>query len=449
MRIPYGISNYGKVVEEGFYYVDKTPFIPLLEKAGDYLFLLRPRRFGKSLWMSTLEFYYDLNRRERFQELFGKTAIGRGPTAEQGRYCVLGLDFSAVSPDPSEVKRSFNQHVWLRAYNFLKRYQDVLGDAGRSALDEIRENRDADFVTGVVTEATGRAGLKIYLFIDEYDNFANTILASRGPDAYEGLTHGPGFYRAFFNVLKSWTRAGDSPLARLLVTGVSPLAMDDVTSGFNIGENLSLDVAFNDLFGFTRGEVLRLFRYYGKTESLSFAPEDFASRIRDWCDHYRFAPQAPPDEERLFNPDMVLYLLKEALKNGRLPEEMIDHNVKTDYGKLRHLVMTSRSGGPEPNGNFDQLRKISEEGFVHARIVPSFPAEEVAYPENFVSLLFYLGLLTIGDRAEGASRLVVPNETVRRLHYEYLQRGYREAGMVSVSVFNLLAGLRRMAWRGE
>ncbi|MDM8537225.1 AAA family ATPase [Desulfobacterales bacterium HSG17] len=285
-RIPYGVSDFEKMQNNDLYFVDKTKFIPMLEQSPFYIFLIRPRRFGKSLWVSILENYYDINKKDRFEELFRNTFIVKNPTQERNSYLTLTFNFSMVNPDIRFVGESFEANGDTVIRDFLKRYETFFDEKDQNAI--LSFSNTADKLRETLFHASIKK-LKIYLIIDEYDNFANTILSTVGEKAYQELTHGPGFFRYFFNLLKGGTSRGDSGISRLFITGVSPVTMDDVTSGFNIGENISLDDAFCDLLGFQENEVRAMLNYY-KNQELIKPETDFCMNImKQWYNNYRFS----------------------------------------------------------------------------------------------------------------------------------------------------------------
>ena len=280
------------------------------------------------------------------------------------------------------------------------------------------------------------------MLIDEYDNFANTVLAYHGAEAYHSFTHGGGFYRNFFAALKGGADRSGGGLERLFITGVSPVTLDDVTSGFNIGKNLSLEPDFNEMVGFTEPEVRRLVEMY---RDLGVFNQDVATAMGimgQWYNGYRFAEAAETD---LYNSDMVLYYLDHSIPNRPVPTYLIDTNVRIDYGKLRHLLVVGR----QLNGNFDLLRDVIGEEQVDTRIQPGFPLEHLSEPENFLSLLHYFGLLSIRDVQGVMPRLAIPNQTVKRLMYGYLRDAYRDVGVFSVNLFRFEQLMLRMATEGE
>ncbi len=287
----------------------------------------------------------------------------------------------------------------------------------------------------------GDQGIPLYVLIDEYDNFANTVLAHREAEAYQSFTHGGGFYRNFFATLKAGAGRSGGGMERLFITGVSPITMDDVTSGFNIGRNISLRPEFNDLLGFTEEEVRELLELYRDHGVFDQEVEAALDIMREWYNGYRFAEEAEGD---LYNTDMILYFLAESMPNKRAPRELIDTNVRIDYGKLRHLLTVNR----QLNGNFDLLRHIIGQEQVNTPIQLSFPLNQLDQRENFLSLLHYFGLLSIRDVAHGVPRLGIPNQTVKRLMYGYLRDAYDDVGVFSVDVYTFFRLAQAMAYDG-
>ena len=435
--IPYGWANFEAIRRAGCLYVDKTRFLHALEQER-YAFLIRPRRFGKSLWAAVLTSYYDRNRADRFDALFADTDIGRRPTPNRGRYVILHFDFSAFDNTLETLRERFETYCFIELRHALERNGDLFPEPIR---ERILAHPSVDAKLRELFLYAGDRGIPLYAVIDEYDNFANTVLAHHGTEAYQSFTHGGGFYRSFFAALKAGAgHAGG--LERLFVTGVSPITMDDVTSGFNIGANVSLSQEFNELLGFTEAEVRGLLERYRGLGVFDRDLDEALDVMREWYDGYRFAETA---ETTLYNTDMVLYYLKHSVPNRPGPDDLVDVNVRIDYGKLRHLLVTGR----RLNGNFDLLREVTGEGQVSSDLRGSFPLERLTQRENFLSLLHYFGLLSIRGVAGGTPRLGVPNQTVRQLTYAYLRDGWDDTGVFAVDVYALERLMRRMAYEGD
>ena len=438
-RIPYGVADFEKIQCDNLYYVDKTAFIPQLEAAAYYIFLIRPRRFGKSLWVSVLENYYDINKTDRFQELFGETHIGRHPTGERNSYLILTFNFSMINPDVRFADQSFEANGKTVLHDFLERYRCFFDRETRRRI--LSRETTADQLREVLFHAF-RNNLKIYLLIDEYDNFANTILSAAGESAYKKLTHGPGFFRYFFNLLKGGTSRSNAGLSRLFITGVSPIVMDDVTSGFNIGENISVDARFNSMMGFDVKETQAILNHYAEAGGVGQDPEACLSIMTEWYNNYRFSKSA---DQQVFNSDMVLYFVKELMKTDGIPDNLIDQNIRIDYGKLRHLILTDQ----RLNGNFSQLKQIMENEETVSDIALSFPLERLTERVNFTSLLFFFGLLSFDGIREGMPLLRIPNRAVLKLMYGYLRDGFNDIDIFRVNLVEFSHLIRAMAYRGQ
>jgi len=440
-RIPYGEADIRRIRLKGWLYVDKTRFLRRLEDES-YVFLIRPRRLGKSLWVSVLENYYDRSRADEWRAVFGGTDIGREPTEDRSRYVILRFNFSAFDDTLETLRERFEGYCGMVIRRALERNADLFPEA---AVRRILAPPAVDGRLGELFAYAGDHDIPVYCLIDEYDNFANTVLAHHGREAYESFTHGGGFYRNFFATLKAGAGESGGGLERLFITGVSPITMDDVTSGFNIGKNVSLRPEFHDLLGFTEEEVRGLLALYRDRGAFDQDVDAALEVMHEWYDGYRFAKGARGD---LYNTDMVLYYLSESVPNKPMPDDLIDVNVRIDYGKLRHLLVTSREAGARLNGNFDLLRNVAGTGGAEADISLSFPLEELVEPENFLSLLYYFGLLSVRGAANGRTRLGIPNQTVRRLMYGYLRDGYRDVGVFSVSHYRFSGLVVDMACRG-
>ncbi len=427
--LPYGISDFPRLMREDYYYVDKTRYIEMLEQQPPYLFLIRPRRFGKSLFLAMLEAYYSIDYADRFKELFGELYIGQHPTKRHNSYMVLRFNFSEVSSKLETVERSFSEYCCMVMKNFILKYEHLLGSGVWKIVNPGETNPEQ--MLAALKEYVSRTDCpRIYLLIDEYDNFTNTILSSYGQERYREKTHGDGLIRGFFNNVKASTSNAGAAVERLFITGVSPITMDDVTSGFNIGTNISMLPQFNNIIGFSEGEVREMIAYYKDEGSL---PEDvtvdgLVKIMKPWYDNYCFSSRKL--EERMFNSDMTLYFLNSYLQQQLPPEMMVDNNIRTDYNKLRHLVQIDKTFG----ANASVIQQIVAEGSTTAQIATSFPAEKMTDTENFKSLLFYFGMLSIQGTDFGSAILGIPNLTVREQLYTYLVEAYREAKMFDLDL---------------
>ena len=442
--LPYGLSDFPRIMRKNYYYVDKTRFIEMLERQPSYLFLIRPRRFGKSLFLAMLETYYSIDYADSFKEIFGELYIGKHPTEEHNRYMVLRFNFSEVSSKLETVERSFSEYCCMVMKNFILKYERLLGSRIWEIVNPDETNPEQ--MLAALKEYVSRTDCpRIYLLIDEYDNFTNTILSSYGQERYREKTHGDGLIRGFFNNVKASTSNAGAAVERLFITGVSPITMDDVTSGFNIGTNISMLPQFNNIIGFSEDEVREMITYYKDEDAL---PEDITvdglvEIMKPWYDNYCFSEDRL--EERMFNSDMALYFLNSYLQLGKAPKMMVDNNIRTDYGKLRHLVQIDKTFG----ANASVIQQIIAEGSITAQIATSFPAEKMTDTENFKSLLFYFGMLSIQGTDFGSAILGIPNLTVREQLYTYLVEAYREAKMFDLDLSSFSGLVKEMALRGE
>ena len=435
-QIPYGWADFEAMRTERCLYVDKTRFLHELENQR-FAFLIRPRRFGKSCWVALLESYYERTRADRFEALFAGTDIARRPTANRHRYVILRFDFSAFDDTLETLRERFETYCFIRLRSALERNRDLFPEP---VIARILAHTSIDGKLNELFDYAGEQGIPLYVLIDEYDNFANTILAYRGAEAYQSFTHGGGFYRNFFGTLKAGAGHGGG-VERMFITGVSPITMDDVTSGFNIGTNISLEPEFNELLGFTAAEARTVLETYRDHGVFDQDVDETMAVMGEWYNGYRFAEDVETD---VYNTDMVLYFLDRSIPNRRGPRDLIDTNVRIDYGKLRHLLVTGR----RLNGNFDLLRHVIADGEAESPIQAGFPLDRLTRRENFLSLLHYFGLLSIRGAARGTPRLGIPNQTVKRLMYGYLRDAWDDMGVFSVDFYDLVRLTGDMAYEG-
>lgn len=440
--LPYGLTDFIRIRHEDYYYVDKTRYIELIERMPSFLFLLRPRRFGKSLFLTMLETYYDLRYADRFEELFGDLYIGKHPTRLHNQYLVLRFNFSAVNDRLEEIEESFNKYCCMVMRTFVWANEKVFG---KEVWDTVNrdETKPGLMLSAIERYAAAKGGIRIYLLIDEYDNFTNTILSSYGKDRYRSVTHGDGFIRSFFNAIKVATTAPGASLERLFITGVSPITMDDVTSGFNIGTNVSMDADFNNVVGFSELEVREMLTYYKKEGVLEGNVNEVLEVMKPWYDNYCFSPDCL--DKPMYNSDMTLYFLNNYMRLKKVPNPMIDQNIRTDYNKLRHVIELDKTFGE----NASVVQEIIAKGSIATELATSFPAERIVETSNFKSLLFYFGLLSIRSVKMGKTVLEIPNLTVREQMYTYLAEAYRKAGLFSACINHLSELVGQMAYQGE
>ena len=413
-RIPYGMSDFVKVIEQNNYYVDKTMYLPMLEDEPNNLFFIRPRRFGKSIFLSMLHAYYDCCTKDKFQEWFGDLWIGLHPTPLQGKFQILHLDFSQVGGTIDKLEENFNTYCCICLNEFMDRYAEYYPHDTKVAFYKM-ENAGAKLA--IISQKAHTLGYMLYLIIDEYDNFTNTVLNEQGEDVYWAITHAEGFYRDIFKKFKG-------TFDRIFITGVSPVTLDDVTSGFNIGWHISTKKEFNQMLGFSTEDVREMFTYYkehGKIRPDSDI-DTVISEMKPWYDNYCFSKEALNTQSRVFNCDMVLYYLRNYISRGEGPEEMIDPNTKTDYNKMKKLLRLDKLDGDRKG----VIRTIAEKGEIIVNLKETFSARDITKPEVFPSLLFYYGMLTIKRTLGSQLVLGIPNNNVRKQYYGYLLDEYQK-----------------------
>lgn len=418
--VPYGVADFVTVIEQNLYYVDKTMFIPELEKQPRNLFFIRPRRFGKSIFLSMLYSYYDCTQSHKFQSLFGNLWIGQHPTPLQGKYQVLFLDFSQITGNIDKLETKFNSYLSINLDAFVRQYSEYY----QAEMEEILAQEDFEEKMELIFKAAKAHQYHLYLIIDEYDNFTNVILNERGEKIYHAITHADGFYRDVFKKFKG-------NFERIFMMGVSPVTLDDVTSGFNIGWNISIKPEFDEMLGFSTTDVVEMFTYYKEHGSIP-ADSDIDAIVNDmkpWYDNYCFAEEALKKKTRMFNCDMVLYYLRNYMDNGCSPRQMIDPNTRTDYGKMKKLLQFDKLDG-ERKGI---IRKIAEEEQIVTQLYESFSAYQIPKAEIFPSLLFYYGMLTIKGTRGSKLILGIPNNNVRKQYYGYLEEEYQAKAYVDVN----------------
>nr|VFJ70589.1 MAG: PD-(D/E)XK nuclease superfamily protein [Candidatus Kentron sp. FM]VFJ72440.1 MAG: PD-(D/E)XK nuclease superfamily protein [Candidatus Kentron sp. FM]VFK19673.1 MAG: PD-(D/E)XK nuclease superfamily protein [Candidatus Kentron sp. FM] len=415
MKFPYGISDFDSLITRRYHYVDRTDHIPLLEEAGDQLLFLRPRRFGKSLLLSMLENYYDLNKAARFEELFGNLSIGKDPTPEHNRYFVLKWDFSEVSPvgNDEEIKGNLYRYLNDRIGAFADYYRGVL--AGSIQINP----QDALSSFQSLLNAIQQTGHPLYLLIDEYDNFANELMMGHRyaeESRYRALLSGEGIMKALFKVIKAG--AGSRGIGRVFITGVSPVAMSDLTSAYNVAKNIYLQARFNELCGFREDEIAtmtaRVAEECGLPRSRAI---EAVWMMRTFYNGYCFSRET---DRRVYNPTLALYFLEEFLDNCRYPHKILDSNLAMDRGKMHYISRLPEGGqmifdalaGETPVTIPELADRFGVDDMLHARKDIGFVA----------SLLYYFGILTFGGVTPfGELILRIPNLVIRKLYAERIQ----------------------------
>ncbi|MCP4694059.1 MAG: AAA family ATPase [Desulfobacterales bacterium] len=415
MKFPYGISDFKLIITEEYFYCDRTDRIPLIEDAGRYLLFIRPRRFGKSLLLSMLANYYDVAKKDEFDALFGHLKIGKTPSPLRNRFFILEWDFSNVDPigDVRDIRRSLHNQINAGIRSFLSYYEDF-------QLQKVTINEsDATVSIQSLLDAVRKTSHQIYLLIDEYDNFANEVMMGGGRDregAYEALVHKEGPLKTLFKVVKSSTKA--SLFDRIFITGVSPVVMSDITSGYNIAENIYTLPYFNDLCGFTKEEVNNCLELVEAECGRSTNNEAFAL-MRTYYNGYTFTQDS---EEQVFNPTLAIYFMKMFLNTRKYPRKMLDANLSADDAKLRYIAKI-------PGGSQLLLDLLDgDRQVVVSDLADRFGIREMLADQSkdrafLASFLYYFGVLTIaGETPKGKLRLRVPNLVMNGLYVERIQQ---------------------------
>ena len=425
-RLPYGINDFEAIIEQNQYYVDKTMYLPLLENQPSNIFFIRPRRFGKSIFLSMLHAYYDCSKKEKFQTLFGDLWVGKHPTPLQGKYQILHLDFSYVGGSIEKLEENFNMYLRVKLDGFMRVYQEFyLADF----KEKFFKSDSATEKLTLLQDETATKGIPLYLIIDEYDNFTNTVLNEQGEKVYWAITHADGFYRDVFKKFKGM-------FERIFITGVSPVTLDDVTSGFNIGWHISTKPEFNQMLGFSLEEVRKMFAYYKEVGGIPATSdiEAMIDEMKPWYDNYCFSKKALETQSKVFNCDMVIYYLRNYMDYGQAPDQMIDPNTRTDYNKMKKLLQLDKLDGDRKG----VIRTIAETGQIVTTLEETFPASRLTNPQTFTSLLFYYGMLTIKDTFGDMLILGIPNNNVRKQYYGYLLEQYQEEKFVDLTQMKIL-----------
>ena len=410
IRIPYGTSNFERLVTDNYHYVDRTSYIELLENLGErHVFMVRPRRFGKSLFISTLQYYYSIEHKAKFKELFGPYYIGQHPTPLANSYLVIQLSFSAIdTKTPETTYRDFLNNVKYGVRRMMSAHQDLFKKPVRDKVFDL--NSPAEIIQHLFdTMDEYDINEKIYILIDEYDHFANELLAFDFAN-FKNIVSKNGFVRKFYEMLKEGTLQGR--IDRIFITGVTPITLDSLTSGFNIASKLTTAAELNEMFGFTEAEVLDIL------EGIEIPEADRAPMLKElafWYNGYLFNWEG---KERVYNPDMVLYFAKKYIAAKKFPNKLLDTNIASDYRKVRNLFKLDSKEGE----NIAIIKKLLSEGSTSAQLTEEYSFEKTWTKDDLISLLFYQGILTI--KSEWLDRITfhIPNAVIRQLYFQYFQQ---------------------------
>ena len=420
-QIPYGVADFESVIERDLYYVDKTMYLAELEKQPDTLIFIRPRRFGKSLFISMMRAYYDKSKAKDFDTLFGSLWIGSHPTPLRNHYQVLYLDFSQISNNIDLLEENFNRYCCIKLNDFIHTYCE---DYPEDKINEFLRANNFGQKLNMLLNMSRKYGQALYLIIDEYDCFTNIVFSEQVEETYFKTSLIGRFYSHVFKLFKGM-------FERIFLTGVSPVTLDDLTSGFNIGWNVSMAPELDKMLGFSTEDVRQMFTYYKEAGQLpaDCDIEAMITEMKPWYDNYCFAEECLENDVRVFNCDMVLYYLRNYVSYKSSPKIMLDPNTKTDYKKLNMLIQLDKLDG----NRHGVMMEIIEKGEIAATLVPSFSANEMTDPETFPSLLFYYGMLTIKGKYGSMLSLGIPNNNVRMQYYNYILKQYAQYKIVNVN----------------
>ncbi|MCC8114219.1 MAG: ATP-binding protein [Bacteroidales bacterium] len=433
-QLPYGIDNFEYIRRKDMYYVDKTMYLPLIERQCNNLLLIRPRRFGKSLFVNMLTAYYDVARKDDFQALFGDLWIGQYPTPEANSFQIMRFDFSKAGSSIDTLESDFNLYCCRELDSFITKYAQSYPPF---LVDSILASKSAKDKLNAITIAARDYRLSLYLIIDEYDNFTNNILSVKGKEKFQEVTHADGFYREFFKLFKG-------SFERIFLLGVSPITLDELTSGFNIDWNISGNPKFNSMLGFEEREVREMVAYYKREANIPGEIDDIIKQMKPWYDNYCFSEKAY-GRETVYNCDMVIYYLLPLILQGMPPVEMVDKNIRTDFSKLQMLVDIDH--GQEREIRLKAIEEIANQGYVDMTLKTSFPASELKELDNFRSLLYYYGMLSIGGGSYPRTRMIIPNECVRLQYWNFMFSVLQKRHKIDIGP--LLGYYEDMIFRGQ
>ncbi len=398
-KLPYGISDYGRLVENDYYYIDKTKYIEELENLSEpYIIFLRPRKFGKTLFTSTLENYYDIKKVDEFEKLYGNTYIGKNPTKLKNSYHILKFNFSGIdTSDEEKTMKGFKEKVTISITGFVNKYNiDFF----------VNPELSTEGLLGSLIEAfkTQREKEKIYVIIDEYDHFANELLGFN-TNQFKNLVSKNGKVRKWYETLKEGT---ESVIDRIFITGVAPITLDSLTSGFNIGADITQSPKFNEMMGFTKAELVKMMEDIEITKE---EQKELLPIMKENYDGYKFSVDG---KEKIYNSNMCLYFLNRYLEQRKVPTQLIDVNIASDYSKLGRMLDLCKGNEREKITE----KTVSGEGIIGEITAKFNPAIEFT-EKDLVSMLFYLGYLTIDDDVAGYPRLNIPNRVMKEIYSDY------------------------------
>ncbi len=402
LKMPYGISNYERIINDGYYYVDKTMYIEKLENLPETnIMFLRPRKFGKTLFTSVLENYYDKNKIDKFEELYGKTYIGKNPTENKNSYCILRFNFSGIDTSTNEATiKGFKNEVASSIEVFIHRYNLDFYVNKEDEAENILDNLFKAFYVQ-------KNGESIYVIIDEYDHFANELLGFN-PEQFRGLVSKNGKVRKWYEILKKGT---ETVVDRIFITGVAPITLDSLTSGFNIGTDITRDIDFNDMMGFTKNELVDILNNQDIPKE---EQEEILPIMKESYDGYKFSLNA---KNQIYNSNMCLYFLSRYIRLKEIPNDLVDMNIASDYSKIGRMLDLCKG-----ENKLEILRKtVQGEPIVNIIVEKFNPAIEFT-ETDMISMLYYLGYLTISGSLAGIPELKIPNKVMKEIYASYFMQ---------------------------
>ena len=402
LKMPYGISNYEKIVNDGYYYVDKTMYLEKLENMPETsIMFLRPRKFGKTLFTSVIENYYDKLKADKFETLYGNTYIGKNPTKLKNSYCILRFNFSGIDTSSEEATIKGFKNSTIESIKLF------IGNYGIDFY--INESQDAEEILNSLFTAflLQKKNEKIYVIIDEYDHFANELLGFN-PEQFRALVSKNGKVRKWYEILKKGT---ETVVDRIFITGVAPITLDSLTSGFNIGTDITQDVDFNDMMGFIQNELIEILN---NQEISKEEQERILPIMKENYDGYKFSLEA---KNQIYNSNMCLFFLSKYIRLGEIPDDLIDMNIASDYSKIGKMLDLCKG-----ENRAEILRKTVQGEPIVNTIVKKFnPAIEFT-EIDMISMLYYLGYLTISGELVGIPKLIIPNKVMKEIYASYFMQ---------------------------
>ena len=428
-KLPYGISDYQRLIENEYYYVDKTKHIEKLENLSEpYIIFLRPRKFGKTLFTSTLENYYDIKKSDKFEELFKNTYIGKNPTKQKNKYHILKFNFSGIDTTNEETTiKGFKNEIASSIKVFVEKY-------GMNFIVNTEDEAEGILDNLVKAFNIQRRNEKIYVIIDEYDHFANELLGFN-TNQFKNLVSKNGKVRKWYEILKKGT---ESVIDRIFITGVAPITLDSLTSGFNIGLDITQNAKFNEMMGFTKDELIKMIEDIGLTKE---EKEEILPIMKENYDGYKFSLDGT---EKMYNSNMCLYFLNRYLEQRKVPHQLIDVNIASDYSKLGSMLDLCK--GEEREKIIEKT--VSGEGITGEITAKFNPAIEFT-EKDLISMLFYLGYLTIGGQEFEMTKLKIPNKVMKEIYTEYFMKILSNNTNMQITDSEYVEILREIAIEGK